>query len=487
MLFVGVLAQRHQQHKATNYQKNPMKNFTISLLKKSSLVLILWCGISVSLFAQIPTSLQKITLIGCADPYDSKAAEFQKDLRDVVRVFAMISTKLHISFDTLLFNNEQNYQKSQVLRTIENLSSNSSQVIIFYDSGHGYNNTNQNDNFPTLIFGKAGQELEQRMLPLSQIQEKLKGKARLSILLSDVCNGRIDEKQIFATPPNTITSRGGIDDLNPLLCKQLFEESFGFLKFTASEKGLLAWGQTNEGGHFTQTFISSLTNELEEKKSATNWQTITQKVTIDVETIVKQASNELQIPDYYGKINGQILSRLPNEEAYFEDAKVFYEAFGVDKVIALTERVKEVSDINTTYWRATEISDLILPELFDENKSATIDVSSIKNPKGRPHKIQNYLADLRNLIKKADNTYNKIEMESIIINQEELQIIDKTTWKGKIFYEQTFIGWKNGTRKYADKTTKVATLVIKRKEISSNQFVFVAYLEDIDVENTVPF
>jgi hypothetical protein len=454
-------------------------------MKKITLLFIFWCGISTTLFAQ--TALQKITLIGCADPYDVKASEFQKDLKDMIRLFAMISTKLHIQFDTLLFRTEQNYQKSQVLNTIENMPSNSSQVIIFYNSGHGYNNTDQNDNFPTLIFGKAGQELEQRMVSLTQIQEKLKGKARLSILLSDVCNGRIDDKQIFVAPPNSITSRGGIDDLNSLLCKQLFEESFGFLKFTASEKGLLAWGQNDEGGHFTQTFISTLTNELEEKKSSTSWQTITQKVTIDVENIVQQASGELQIPDYYGKINGQILSRLPNEEAYFEEAKTFYEAFGVDKVIALTERVKEVSDINTTYWRATEISNLILPELFDDNKSATIEVSSIKNPKGRAHKIQNYLEDLRNLIKKSDNTYNKIEMESIISNQEQLKIIDKTTWKGKISYEQTFIGWKNGTKKYSDKTTKTATIIIKRKEINPNQFVFVAYLEDIEVENTVPF
>jgi hypothetical protein len=454
-------------------------------MKKFTLLFILWCGISTTLFAQTP--LQKITLVGCADPYDVKAAEFQKDLRDVVRIFAMISTKLHIQFDTLLFRNEQNYQKSQVLRAIETMPSNPSQVIIFYDSGHGYNNTDQNDKFPTLIFGKAGQELEQRKIPLSQIQEKLKGKARLSILLSDVCNGRMNDQQIFVDPPNSITSRGGIDDLNPLLCKQLFEESFGFLKFTASEKGLLAWGQNNEGGHFTQTFISTLTNELEEKKSSTSWQNITQKVTIDVETIVQQASGELQIPDYYGKINGQILSRLPNEEAYFEDAKIFYDAFGVDKVIALTERVKEVSDINTTYWRANEISELILPELFDDNKSATIEVSSIKNPKGKAQKIQPYLEHLRNLIKKADNTYNKIEMESIITNQEKLESVNNTTWKGKISYEQTFIGWKNGTKKYSDKTTKTATIIIKRKEINPNQFVFVAYLEDIDVENTVPF
>ncbi len=449
------------------------------------LLFIFWCGISTSLFAQTP--LQKITLIGCADPYDVKAPEFQKDLKDMIRVFAMISTKLNVQFDTLLFRNKQNYQKSQILRTVETIPANPSQVIIFYNSGHGYNNTDQNDNFPTLILGKAGQELEQRTLKISQIQEKLKGKARLSILLSDVCNGRIDDQQIFANPPNSITSRGGIDDLNLRLCKQLFEESFGFLKFTASEKGLLAWGQNDEGGHFTQTFISTLTNELEEKKTSTNWQTITQKVTIDVENIVKQASGELQIPDYYGKINGQILSRLPNEEAYFEDAKVFYEAFGVDKVIALTERVKEVSDINTTYWRANEISELILPELFDENKNATIEVSSIKNPTGRPHKIQVYLEDLRNLIKKADNTYNKIEMESQITSQSELKSINNSTWKGKISYQQTFIGWKNGKKKYSDKTTKTATIIIKRKEINPNQFVFIAYLENIDVQNTVPF
>ena len=159
----------------------------------------------------------------------------------------------------------------------------------------------------------------------------------------------------------------------------------------------------------------------------------------------------------------------------------------MDKVVALTERVKEVSDINTTYQRATDISDIILPELFDNNEKATIDVSSTKNPKGRPHKILNYLEDLRGLIKRADNTYNKIEMQSTITNQEDLEIVDETTWKGKIAYEQTFIGWKNGKRKYADKTTKEATIIIKRKEIAPSQFGFVAYLEDIEVLDTVPF
>lgn len=195
----------------------------------------------------------------------------QKDMNDVTTTFEKIARELEIE-SKVYTNYGDQFSKSHMFQTIDNIQCGENDVLLFFYSGHGYNETSQSSTFPTMSLDGPDFSLEDIYAELEK-----KG-ARLTLVLGDLCNSIPQTKSPIASAGNIPFKSGYLFDRAKL--ERLFLESEGSMISSSSKKGQWSFcmsqpnGQLGNG-HFTNAFIESLVKETSKVSPETgDWESV---------------------------------------------------------------------------------------------------------------------------------------------------------------------------------------------------------------------
>ncbi|MFT5885106.1 MAG: hypothetical protein ACI9IP_001566 [Arcticibacterium sp.] len=217
----------------------------------------------------------KIYLIAVANTLDeSIGSSSKKDLDKVTSMFTTLADKMGIPFSSSIVSGSD-FSKINVKRKIRRLSSNSSDIIIFYYSGHGFRFDEDVSKYPrmSLRMNRETQPLNRHNLEIDEVATLLKSKgAKVTIVISDCCNESVGSVNPIGI--DVIRPRGTSSDvkLNVANCRKLFyPQGPVSIVVGSAESGQLAAGNPSLGGFFTNFFVSNLTKSLYSTNGASSW------------------------------------------------------------------------------------------------------------------------------------------------------------------------------------------------------------------------
>lgn len=150
------------------------------------------------------------------------------------------------------FYGYSDYTKDKVASVINSLSSGGNDVIIFYYTGHGYNDGN--GEYPCLTLGKDGTPIPPRAILLSSIYSTLSAKPHaLLLVVAEACNVE------YQTHPQN--GRKGSSyppmEINPSKMRQLFNQAGDYMA-CSSRRGQKSNNIMGDRGFFTAAFCAAI-------------------------------------------------------------------------------------------------------------------------------------------------------------------------------------------------------------------------------------
>jgi hypothetical protein len=175
------------------------------------------------------------------------------------KTFSQVAEFLGIQFvPKVIYGNE--FSKVNVDKAIDAVRPSPSDIVVFYYSGHGFNNVKDAYSFPYLdLRDKSFQKFGgQYTLNIESVYQKIKSKgARMNLVFSDCCNN--DPSQTSNISTDVATTRTSSIGWNMENCQALFMNPKPMsLLMTAASKGELSAGNASDGGIFTFNFRESL-------------------------------------------------------------------------------------------------------------------------------------------------------------------------------------------------------------------------------------
>ncbi len=181
------------------------------------------------------------------------------DKNATYNTFKDVAEYLGIGFKPTLISGAD-FSKKNVDNALNGLNPGPADIVIFYYSGHGFNDMNNPAQYPFLdLRDKSYQQYGgEYTINIETVYKNIVAKnGRLNLVISDCCNSDPSKtNNISSDGPTTRTSSIGWNMMN---CKSLFmnPKPFSFL-ITAAAKGELSAGNSNKGGIFTFNFRESL-------------------------------------------------------------------------------------------------------------------------------------------------------------------------------------------------------------------------------------
>lgn len=204
-------------------------------------------------------------LIFVADTQDpSIGLSTENDMKDVVNLFRKATKEINLKFQSYRLYGSK-FDKANINATFNKLKINPNDVLIFYYSGHGYNDISSYNKFPEM-------SLDGIDMGLRSAHNLLKAKnARLTLTIGDLCNSIPRSRNKVGGRSELPFKSGFLFDTSKL--KTLFLETKGDLISTSSKKGQWSYSaQDNSNGLFTDAFIDSFTEEVSKVSDASgNW------------------------------------------------------------------------------------------------------------------------------------------------------------------------------------------------------------------------
>lgn len=162
---------------------------------------------------------------------------------------------------------EDKLSRNGVLSYLDSRNFDSSDIVIFYFSGHGFRTKDKQSRWPNLYFTKTN-----TWVFLDEVVERLGRKgAQFSLIIADCCNNYEDQtfpgKQHFRFAPSSHHT------FHPKVA-DLFRNSTGLLVISGAEPGGFSWAN-NEGGILTAAFFEALGFR---SRSAVNWDLVEENV-----------------------------------------------------------------------------------------------------------------------------------------------------------------------------------------------------------------
>ena len=200
----------------------------------------------------------KLHLIIAADSNDPQiGASVRQDLDDVSNLFQKAAREVGIKYEISKLY-DTSFDKASIIAKINSLDIKNNDVVIFYYSGHGYNDTSGYSRFPSM-------SLDGKDYGLESMHNFIKGKnARLTITLGDLCNSIPRTRSGTKSDEEIPFKSGFLFDEDKL--ERLFIDSRGSLISTSSSKGEWSFCMRKSNGsmgngHFTNAFINSFAKE----------------------------------------------------------------------------------------------------------------------------------------------------------------------------------------------------------------------------------
>lgn len=187
------------------------------------------------------------------------------------------------------------FSVSSVNNAISSLNSTSSDVIIFYYAGHGYNR-GYND-YPTMTLGVSGTSIAQRSKDLLDVYNSLRKKPhQLLLCIAEACNA---VHHVNGIADNTITSFP-THVFSAEHFKELFNASGDYMA-SSSIKGQKSYSSEGSPGMFTCGFREAFNEVVERSNAGTaTWRSVFVKTIANTEHIALE-SGYTQQPQW---ING---------------------------------------------------------------------------------------------------------------------------------------------------------------------------------------
>lgn len=183
------------------------------------------------------------------------------DKRNLVSEFRGISNSLGVSFKKYIIEAD-NFTKAKTLLTLNSLTADENDIIIFVYRGHGFRWSDQTGTWPQMDLRSSSYTrlTQNTTLGLQEAYNIIQKKgARLNIVLADCCNNDIGINKITGSPFMAMQSKN-IYDTEKL--KQLFLASKGNILSCAASPGEYSWVNSATGGFYTVSFMQALREEI---------------------------------------------------------------------------------------------------------------------------------------------------------------------------------------------------------------------------------
>lgn len=220
--------------------------------------------------------LHLVLVANTEDKEIGKTCMIDKDA--TYKTFSDIAEFLEIQFKpTVIFGKE--FSKANVDKAVSAVQPGPNDIVVFYYSGHGFNNMDEQYMFPYLdLRDKSFQRFGGAYtLNVETIYRKLRSKgARLNLVISDCCNNDpTSAALISAQGATTRTSSIGWSMEN---CQALFMSKKPMsVLMTAARKGELSAGNPANGGIFTFMFREQLEKSLAPFSRNPTWNNLLQQ------------------------------------------------------------------------------------------------------------------------------------------------------------------------------------------------------------------
>jgi hypothetical protein len=191
------------------------------------------------------------------------------------------------------------FSKANVDKALAALKPGANDIVVFYYSGHGFNDIKEPNNYPFMdLRDKSFQAFgAPYTINMETVFNQIKAKgARLNLVLSDCCNNDPSQTtNITAETPSTRTSSLGWDK-NKCLSLFMNPKKMSVL-MSAAQKGELSAGNGQDGGFFTFNFRESLEKKigLFDKGKDVSWAAIL--VAAKTQTIARADRTKCRMPD----------------------------------------------------------------------------------------------------------------------------------------------------------------------------------------------
>ena len=292
---------------------------------------VLLFAMFLSLWVITPSSIaDTIHAIVVADTANWQGGiSFSKDLSRIKELAGTVS--IHARLKLRLYEvSGNNLTRNEITSTVEQLSVEQNDVVIFHYAGHGGRASGKSSLWPSM-------DIEGGALDLDWVKSTLEQKnPRFLIILADTCNNFDDSlSPVWARGGNVSRGAPSLESY-----RQLFLNYRGHVFATGSKPGQYSWGNSERGGFFTDAFLNSLNREL--TSSNPSWHAIIKRAEapIEVDGKVQNPQSKVDIrsahagisepaPDqcyYFYKPSGVLCCRTPsgttcdNEQSQQEDA-----------------------------------------------------------------------------------------------------------------------------------------------------------------------
>lgn len=191
-----------------------------------------------------------------------------------LKTFKDLSDFLGIGFNPVTIYGED-FSKQKVDNAIQSLQAGPKDIVIFYYSGHGFNNLQKSSVYPDIALSNKGYEDNMaNSLSIEEIYNRIKKKgARLNLVISDCCNTDANAKTKVSG--DLVTKRSSALGWNLDNCKALFlDEKPMSILMTAATKGEESAGNLVYGGFFTHHFRTAMIDYFGPFHKDVTWDTI---------------------------------------------------------------------------------------------------------------------------------------------------------------------------------------------------------------------
>jgi hypothetical protein len=168
------------------------------------------------------------------------------------------------------------FSKAAVETAIKKLNPSSSDIVVFYYTGHGFSNPS----FPAKKYSfldlrdpriRPRPNPREHSLNIEDIYNQIKSKgARLNLVIADCCNDNIEQTNLVGIPPPQQRSAGMKWNWSNVKTLFMSKQKLSFL-ITAATKGERATSKNNFGGFYSYYFLSSLVTYLGPDKTNPGW------------------------------------------------------------------------------------------------------------------------------------------------------------------------------------------------------------------------
>lgn len=234
---------------------------------------------------------EKLNLVVVANTEDeSIGRSCVRDKDRAVKTFSELAEFLQIKFNSTVIYGKD-YSKANVEKAIRELNPGKEDIVIFYYSGHGFSKAmDESHKYPYLDLrsNPHTQDWNVESINIESIFNSIRSKgARLNLVLSDCCNN--DPNSPNNVGVSIAHTRGSGLTWSLDNCRSLFLNPKPIsILMTAADKGQEASGSNDDGGFFSNYFVSTLHDHFSKFKSNVNWNEILEDAKIQTIQYVKK-------------------------------------------------------------------------------------------------------------------------------------------------------------------------------------------------------